>query len=73
MHGFHIALIGVRGRDAHVLAVAERGGEAGGMALVVVVADEFAAVVSLPDQMAQLDAVAFQIPLDSRGERGAGR
>ena len=41
MHGFHIALIGMRGRwDAHVLAVAERGGK---------LPFEFPAVVGLPD------------------------
>jgi hypothetical protein len=41
MHGFHIALVGMRGRwDAYVLAVAERGGK---------LAFEFATVVGLPD------------------------
>ena len=65
MHGFDIALVGVRsGRDAHMLAVAEGFGE---------IAFEFAAVVGLPDQIAQRDAVAIQMLLDARSEDGAGR
>ena len=41
MHGFHIALVRMRGGwDAHMLAVAERGGK---------LPFEFASVVGLPD------------------------
>jgi hypothetical protein len=65
MHGFHVALVGVRGgRDAHMLAVAESFWE---------IAFEFAAVISLPNQVAQRDAVAVQMPLDAGGEHRAGR
>jgi hypothetical protein len=65
MHGFDIALISVRGRrDAHVLAVAERFWK---------VAFELAAVIGLPDQIAQRDAVAIQMLLDARSEHRAGR
>jgi hypothetical protein len=56
---FDIALPGVSaGRDAHMLAVAEGGREAAARASGVVLAHELAAVVSLPDQVAQRDAVA---------------
>jgi len=41
-----------RGRDAHVLAVAEGFGE---------VAFELAAVVGLPDEVAQRDSVAMRV------------
>jgi hypothetical protein len=45
MHGFHIALEGVRrGRDAQMLAIAQSGGETGAMTVRIVAADEFAAV-----------------------------
>src|SRR5581483_11514048 len=65
MHGFHVALVGVGwGWDAHVLAATESFGE---------VALELAAVVGLPDQIAERDAVAIQVLLDARGEYGAGR
>jgi hypothetical protein len=65
VHGFHIALVGVRGgRDAHVFAVAEGCRE---------VALELGAIVGLPDQIAQRDALAIQMPLDARGEDRAGR
>ena|SRR5689334_8094074 len=65
MHGFHVALIGVRrGRDAHVLAVAESLGK---------IALELAAVVGLPDQVAERNAVAIQVLLDARSENRAGR
>ena len=64
MDGFDVALISVRGgRDAHMLAVAESFWE---------IAFEFAAIVSLPDQIAQRDAVAIQVLLDARGKDGAG-
>ncbi len=54
---FHIALIGVRRRpDAEMLAIAQRGREAGLMTERIVAADEFAAVVGLPSQIAQVDA-----------------
>jgi len=65
MNGFDVALVGVRRRrDAHVLAVAESFGE---------IAFELAAIVGLPDQIAERDAVAIQVLLDARGEDGAGR
>ena len=65
MHSFDIALVSVRGRrDAHVLAVAESFGE---------VTLELGAVVGLPDQIAQGDAVTIQMPLDARGEDRTGR
>jgi hypothetical protein len=64
LHDFHVALIGVRGRrDAHMLAVAE------GFRKIAL---EFAAVVGLPDQIAQRDAVAIQMLLDAGSENGAG-
>src|SRR6266850_348355 len=63
VHGFDVALVGVRGgRDTHVLAVAEGRRK---------IAFELAAVVSLPDQIAQGDAVAIQVLLDACGEDGA--
>ena len=65
MHGFHVALVGVRGgRDAHVLAVAESGRE---------IPFELAAVVGLPNHIAERDAVAIQMLLDAGGENSAGR
>ena len=63
MNGFDIALEGVgSGRDADMLAVAEGFGK---------VALEFTAVVGLPDQIAERDAVAIQVLLDVRSENGA--
>ena len=65
MNGFDIALVGVGGwGDADVLAVAESSGE---------IAFELAAIVGLPDQIAQRDAVAIQVLLDAGSEHGAGR
>ena len=65
MHGFDIALVGVSsGRDADMLTIAEGFGK---------IAFEFAAVVGLPDQIAQRDAVAIQVLLDAGSENGAGR
>src|SRR5207244_13061327 len=55
---------GVGGRwDAHMLAIAEGFGK---------IPFELAAVVGLPDQIAQRDAVAMQMLLDAGGENGAG-
>jgi len=74
MHGFDIALIGMgRGWDAQVLAVAQRCGEARAMALRIVAADEFAAVVGLPGQVAQVHSPTIQVLLNASGEDGAGR
>ena len=57
VHGFDIALVGVRGRgDAYRLAVAEHSGE---------VALELAAVVGLPHQVTPGDAVAVQMLLNA--------
>src|ERR1700690_3619497 len=65
MNGFDIALEGMRsGRDADMLTIAEGFGE---------IAFEFPAVVGLPDQIAQRDAVAVQVLLDAGSEDGAGR
>ena len=65
MNGFDIALVGVGGgRDAHVLAVTKSFGE---------IALELAAVVGLPEPIAERDAVAIQMLLDARSEDGAGR
>jgi predicted dehydrogenase len=62
MHGFHVALIGVGGRwDAHMLAIAEGFGK---------VTFELAAVVGLPDQIAERKPVAIQMPLDAGGFSG---
>ncbi|HYL74147.1 MAG TPA: hypothetical protein VEU96_08060 [Bryobacteraceae bacterium] len=74
MHRFDIALIGVGCRgNAQVLAVAQSGGETRAMALRIVAADEFAAVVGLPGQIAQVHAPTIQVPLNASGEDGAGR
>jgi hypothetical protein len=60
MNGFDIALKGVSGRwDTHMLAVTESLGE---------VAFEFTAVVGLPDQIAERDAVAIQMLLNAGSE-----
>ena len=65
MHRFHIALIGMRSRwDAHMLTIAECCGEC---------ALEFAAVVGLPNQIAQRDPVTIQMLLNARSENGTGR
>ena len=57
MHGFHVALVGVRGWwDAHMLAVAERFAE---------VALELAAIVGLPDQIAERNSVAVEMLLNT--------
>jgi hypothetical protein len=71
--GFDVAVIGVSGgRDAHMLAVAEGGGEAGAVTVPVVCADELTAVVGLPDQIAQLDPVAVKVTLDTGSEDDTG-
>src|ERR1035437_5396231 len=73
MNGLDIARIGVcGGGNALVPAVAERGRETGGMAERVVAAKELGAVVGLPEQMAEIDAVAIQMALDASGEDGTG-
>ena len=54
MDGFDIALeSGSGGRNADMLAVAESGGEASGVATAIMTADELGAVVGLPDEIAQ--------------------
>jgi len=73
--GLDIALIGVgAGRDALVLGAEEGdgGGEVGARAVGLEFADEFAAVVGLPGDIAQVDAAALQVSLDALGEQGAG-
>ena len=63
--GFDIALVGVSGwRNTYMLAVTQGHGK---------VTFEFAAVVSLPDQIAQRDTIAIQVLLDAGSEDGAGR
>src|SRR6202166_2212320 len=65
VHGFDIALEGVRGgRDTDMLTIAEGFWE---------IAFKFTAVVGLPDQIAQRDTVAIQVLLDAGSENGAGR
>lgn len=65
VHGFHIALISVRGGlDARMLTITERFGE---------VALELAAIVGLPNQITQRDALAIQLLLDAGSENAAGR
>src|SRR6185437_4683742 len=62
--GFDVALESVSGRrNTDMLAVAESGRK---------IPFELAAVVGLPGQIAQRDAVAMQMLLDARGEDGAG-
>ena len=74
MHGFHIALKGVRGgRDAEMLAIAQSGGETGAVPLGIVTTNEFAAVVGLPGQVAQVHAPTIQVLLNASGEDGASR
>src|SRR5258708_40374092 len=64
MNGFDVALVSVRGGwDAHMLTVAESCRE---------IAFELAAVVGLPDQIAQRDSVAVQMLLDTGSEDRAG-
>jgi len=71
--GFDVALEGVGGRgDADVLAVAQGSGKAGAVAVAVEAADELAAVVGLPDQIAQRNAAALQVLLNAGGKDGAG-
>src|SRR5580698_10303995 len=65
MNGFDVALKSVGGGgNAHVLAVAESFGK---------VAFELAAVVGLPDEVAERDSVAIQMLLNTRSEDRAGR
>ena len=65
MNGFDVALVSVcGGRDAHVLAVTESLGK---------VAFKLAAVVGLPDEVAQRDSVAMQMLLNTNSEDRAGR
>jgi len=74
VHGFDVALVGVSGgRDALMLALAEGGGEAGTGAVVLELADEFAAVIGLPSEVAEFDAAAGQMSLNAGREAGAGR
>jgi len=64
MDGFDVALIGVgRGGNADVLTVAESGGKS---------TFEFAAVVGLPDQITEADAVAMEVLLNAGSEHRAG-
>ena len=57
IHGSHVTLVGVRGGwDAHVLAVAQ------GLRKM---AFELAAIVGLPDQVAQGDVIVTQMLLDT--------
>src|SRR5258708_24870988 len=74
MNGFDIALIGMRSRwNAQVPAIAQSGGEASAMTVRIVAADEFAAVVGLPSQIAQVHSPTIQVLLNASGEDGTGR
>ena len=71
--GFDIGLVGVSGgRDAEVLTIAESRREAFSAGTAALPTDELAAVVGLPDQVAQADAEAFEVALDASGEDLAG-
>jgi len=56
-----------------MLAVAQSGGEASAMTVRIVTADEFAAVVSLPSQVAQVHAPTIPMLLNASSEDSAGR
>ena len=73
MDGFDIALESVSGgRNADMLAVAESGGEASGVATAIMTADELGAVVGLPDQIAERNAATLEVLLNAGGEDGTG-
>lgn len=55
-----------------MLAGAQGGGEAGGLAGIIVAADELGAVVGLPDQVGEVDAVGGEVPLEALGNAGRG-
>src|SRR5579863_2245222 len=69
MHGFHVALIGVRRwGNARVLTRAERGGKTGWFSTAIMAADEFGTIVGLPDQIAQLPAGRAAAPAARNAE-----
>lgn len=55
-----------------MLAVTEGGGEAGAGAVVLKLADKLAAVIRLPDEVAEFNAATRQVSLNAGGEAGAG-
>ncbi len=72
MHGFHIALIGVRsGRDAQMLAIAQRGGEAGALSVAILLPMNSSNVVGLPGQIAQRHAPTVHAECERRRRRFA--
>ncbi len=74
VNGFDVARVGVSGgRNALRLTVAEGGGEAGTDAVVLDLAEEFAAIIGLPGQVTDFDAAAGQMSLNAGGEAGVGR
>ena len=75
VNGFDVALVGVSARgDALVLGAEESDGAwetiAGAVGLEF--ANEFAAVVGLPSEVAEVDAAALEMGLDAVGKELAG-
>ena len=71
MDGFDIGLVSVGGGwDALMLraAVGDGGGEVGTGTVGLQCADELAAIVSLPGEIAEHDAAALQVGLNALGE-----
>jgi len=74
--GFDVGLVGVGGGgDAFVLGAEEGdgGGKVGARAVGLPFANELAAVVGLPGEVAQVHAAALKMGLDALGEELAGR
>ena len=72
VNGFDVALEGMSGGwDALMLAITEGGRETRARTVGLKLADEFAAVISLPSQMAEFDAASSQVSLNAGGEAGA--
>jgi len=75
MDGLDLTLVGVgAGRNALMLGaeVSDGGGKVRTRAVGLERADELAAVVGLPGDIAQVDAAALQVSLDALGEEFAG-
>jgi hypothetical protein len=72
VNSFDIARVsGSGGRNALMLTVAEGGGEAGTGSVVLELAEEFADVIGLPSEVAELDAATGQMRLNTGGEASA--
>lgn len=64
VRGLDVILVGMRsGRNAYVLTAPQFRGKAGGLSGGIVAANEFRAVIGMPDQIAQRDAPALQMLL----------